>query len=145
LPVAILGTEEFDVISIEPFTICLSEVAPIRGSYEDVAEPVVDADECECTTEGPDGYTDLTLKFRTQEIIAALIGDNGELAKGDELMLTLRGELYDGTAIQGTDCVVLVGNVPKWLEARGSDINGDGVVNLLDLAELATYWLESAE
>ncbi|GAJ01235.1 unnamed protein product, partial [marine sediment metagenome] len=41
--------------------------------------------------------------------------------------------------------VVLVGNVPRHLLVRGADINGDGVVNMLDVAKLAEYWLESCE
>ncbi len=34
---------------------------------------------------------------------------------GQMLEVTLTGELFDGTAIQGTDCVKLVGNIAKWL------------------------------
>jgi len=36
----------------------------------------------------------------------------------------------------------LVGNVPKWVGASLSDINGDGVVNILDLSIITQYWLE---
>lgn len=144
LPVAVLGSEDFDVNAIEPFSIRLSEVAPIRGSYEDVATPVTDGNECECTMTGPDGYTDLTLKFMTQEIVEELLRTEDELADGQELSLTVTGELTDGTVITGSDCVVLVGNVPKWLAAKRWDGNEDGVVNLLDLAEMAQYWLESS-
>lgn len=45
LPVAVLGTEEFDVTTIDPLSILLSReeveegVAPIRSDYEDVATP----------------------------------------------------------------------------------------------------------
>ncbi|GAI42690.1 unnamed protein product, partial [marine sediment metagenome] len=62
LPVAILGSEDFGVTTIDVASIRLAEVAPIRSSYEDVVTPVSDGNECECTTEGPDGYLDLTLK-----------------------------------------------------------------------------------
>ena len=133
-----------DVSTIDAASIFLDGVPAIRSSLEDVATPVADGNECECTTEGPDGCTDLTLKFKTQEIVATLLGANGELAAGDELMLTLRGELYDGTVIEGNDCVRLVGNVPKWLAAQRADVNGDGVVNFLDLSMFAEYWLESS-
>ena len=143
LPVAILGTEDFDVNTIDIASIRLADVAPIRSSLEDVATPVSDGNECECSEAGADGFTDLTLKFKTQEIVEELIDGQNELTKGQTLTLGLAGELFNGTAIQGADCVVLVGNVPKWLGARGSDINGDGVVNILDFALMAEYWLES--
>jgi len=60
--------------------------------------------DCDCTTEGPDGYIDLVLKFDTQKIVTAL----GGLYDGDELLLTLTGEALDGTPIGGTDCVVII-------------------------------------
>jgi hypothetical protein len=66
-----------------------------------------------------------------------------ELGKGQTLMLTMSGELYDGTSIEAVDCVKLVGNVSKWLLAQDSDVNEDGKVDFFDLAELANYWLES--
>ena len=52
---------------------------------------------------GPDGYDDLTLKFKTQEVVEAL----GDVNDGDELTLKLTGELYDGTPIEGEDVVVI--------------------------------------
>jgi len=60
------------------------------------------------------------------------------------LALTLTGELLDDTGIEGTDCVRLVGNVPKWLEARRWDVNGDGLINMTDFIVFAENWLESA-
>jgi len=105
LPVAILGTEDFDVSTIDPVSIRLAGVAPIRSSVEDVSAPVEDSqDVCDCTTQGADGYTDLTLKFDTQEIVSAL----GEVADGDVLVLTLTGKSYDGIPIEGKDCIVVL-------------------------------------
>ena len=105
LPVAILGSEDFDVGMIDVATIRLAGVAPIRSSYEDVAAPVWDRqEECECTTEGPDGYLDLTLKFETKDIVEAL----GEVVDGEELMLTLTGALLDETPIEGADCIIVL-------------------------------------
>jgi len=143
LPVAILGSEGFDVSQIDAASVRLAGVAPIRSSYEDVATPAANMNECDCTTEGPDGYTDLTLKFKTQQIVEELVNAQGELADGEVLVLTLTGVLSDQTPIEGADCIVLVGNVPKALAAKRWDYNGDGIVNILDFAELATYWLES--
>jgi len=82
----------------------LEGVPTVRWSKEDVSTPVgEDADECECTTADPDGYPDLTLKFDRLAIVAAL----GEVYDGDVIPLTITGELYDGTLIQGTDCVII--------------------------------------
>ena len=75
----------------------------IRSSYEDVATPLIDANECECSTEGPDGFMDLTLKFETQAIVEAL----GEVSDGDELALYLTGLLYDEAQIEGSDCIII--------------------------------------
>jgi len=145
LPVAVLGSEDFDVNNIDVASIRLADVAPIRSSFDDVATPVADGNECECTTEGPDGYTDLTLKFKTQEIVEKFINAPNELVGGLTLSLTLTGALSDGTLIEGTDCVLLVGNVPRAIAAKRADINGDGVVDFRDLTIVANYWLESSE
>jgi hypothetical protein len=105
LPVAILGSEDLDVFNIDPDSVRLEGVAPVRYSYEDVSQPVSNqTDDCDCTTEGPDGYIDLVLKFDTQEIVTAI----GSVYDGDELLLTLTGEDLIGTPIEGTDCVVII-------------------------------------
>jgi hypothetical protein len=110
LPVTILGSEDIDVFNIDPASIRLEGVAPISSSYEDVATPVLDSeDECECTTEGPDGYLDLTLKFETHEIVAAI----GGASDGDLLLLILTGEYVDETQIVGMDCVIIIAKKDK--------------------------------
>jgi len=60
-----------------------------------------------CTTEGPDGYMDLTLKFDTQEIVSAL----GEVSDGQVLVLHLASNLkeeFGGLPIVGEDVVVIL-------------------------------------
>lgn len=107
LPVAILGTADFNVSDINPATITLEGVSIIRSAPEDVASPVYEPTEnCECNTLGPDGYMDLTLKFDQTLIVEAL----GDMAVGDIIPLTISGELFDGTPFEGSDCVVIVGN-----------------------------------
>ena len=103
LPVAILGSEDFDVTEIDVLSVRLAGISAIRSRFEDVATPPEDANECECSTEGSDGYLDLTLKFETQAIVEAL----GEGADGDEWILELTGTLYDETEIIGEDCVII--------------------------------------
>lgn len=142
LPVAILGSEDLDVTTIDVASIQLEGVAPIRSSYEDVATPVADGQDCECTEEGPDGFLDLTLKFKKTEVIAAL----GEVQDGNLVPLTLTGMLreeFGGTPIEGSDCVRIKGEVPDGILAAKADINKDGVVNLADLAILKQHFWKS--
>ena len=108
LPVAILGTEEFDVTTVDPALVLLEGVAPLRWAMEDVAtpfEPFTGKEACDdCTTEGADGYLDLTFKFDKQAIVDAL----GEVEDGECVVLHLTGNLKDesgGTAIVGEDVV----------------------------------------
>ena len=105
MPVAILGTGTGDVNDIDVSTLLLEGVAPLRHSYDDVSAPLVDGDECDCTTDGPDGFMDLTLKFKNQDLVAAL----GALSRGEVLPLTLTGTLLDGTPISLTDCMIVKG------------------------------------
>jgi len=104
LPVAILGTEDFDVTAVDRASILLEGVPSMRTRMEDVAAPVDDRQDCGCTEEEPDGYADLTLKFDKEGIVAAL----GEVNPGEQVVLTLTGKLTDGTPIAGADCVVIV-------------------------------------
>jgi len=102
LPVAVLGTADFDVSMIDVASLQLEGVAPMMSAYEDVAEPFT-GDLCGCTEAGPDGFIDLALKFRTQDILGAI-----GLPQGFQV-LTLTGALIDGTPIEGQDCIVFVG------------------------------------
>ena len=105
LPVAILGIEDFDVTTVDPATVLLEGVAPLRWNFEDVSTPLEPgADTCECTTEGPDGYMDMTLKFDHREILAAL----DLVTDGEVKVLTLTGMTYDSIPIMGQDCVVII-------------------------------------
>lgn len=109
LPVAVCGTEEFDVTTIDPTTIQLTiegveeGVMPLRWSYEDVATPYT-GEPCGGHALGGDGYLDLTLKFGTQDVVNTLgLYD----FKGETILLILTGNLkeeFGGTPIQGQDC-----------------------------------------
>jgi hypothetical protein len=110
LPVAIMGLEDFDVTQIDPTTIRLFrkgvadpiEVAPLRWSLEDVGIPyepfIGKVGAYDCLEYYPDeygvfdGYLDLSLKFKAQEVVAAL----GEINDGDVLVLQLSGYLKEG-------------------------------------------------
>jgi hypothetical protein len=105
LPIAVLGSAEFDVYNVDVSSLCLSGVAPLRYDFEDVGTPPSNGNDCDCTSEGPDGFVDLTLKFQRSEIVAAL----GMVSVGDVIPLTLTGNLVDGEPFEGTDCVTIVG------------------------------------
>ncbi|MHC4657997.1 MAG: NHL repeat-containing protein [Planctomycetota bacterium] len=141
VPVAILGTEDFDVNEIDVASVRLEGVAPIRSSFEDVATPVSDSNDCNCITDGPDGYFDLTLKFETQRIVEAI----GDVNDGDVVALMLTGVLFDPmpfeTPIEGADCILIRG---RHKPISPADINKDGVVNAADFAIFAQNWLQSS-
>jgi hypothetical protein len=93
IPVAIAGTDSLDVSQIDPESILLEGVSPIRWNMEDVATPYEPysgkEEETDCTEEGV-------------------------------LVLTLTGQLKDefgGTPIQGEDVIIVI--VPR----RGSQQN----------------------
>jgi len=111
LPVAILGSETFDVAQIDPASLLLNGIPPLRWSYEDVCghdDMPVHTDMNGDDEEMPDGYEDMTLKFSTQEIAATL----GDVARGDIVTLTMTGLLLDGSSISGEETVWIV-QVPK--------------------------------
>jgi len=103
-PVAILGTDEFDVKDIDPKTVRLNGIEPLRWSYQDVATPYTGTDNC-CWEMGGDGYRDLVLHFDSQALAGTL---SGYTVKGDPIDVTITGSTWCGASIEGTDCVWVV-------------------------------------
>ena len=111
LPVAILGTADFDVAQVDITTLWIEGVAPLRSAYEDVTtpfDPATGKEDCfeDCTYEGPDGFLDLALKFSVQEIVGAL----GDVEDRQCRVVKLTGTLIDGTPIVGEDVVLILKN-----------------------------------
>ena len=103
---AILGSTEIDVTRIDTSTILLEgNISPVRYNFQDVSQPGIGM-ECSCSTEGPDGFTDLTLKFDNSEIAAALF----PYTDGAVRVLTVTGQMLDGTLFSGSGCVVVRAN-----------------------------------
>lgn len=99
-PMAILGTDTFDVTTIDVSTIKVNDVPIERYALEDVATPYIGAqsdpaDKNECNDDEGDGYMDLTLKIKTKDL---------GLSEGEHY-LTVTGQLSDGTAFTGKDVV----------------------------------------
>ena len=103
--VAILGSEDFDVMTVDPSTVQIEGASPLRWKLKDVATPydtdTIQGDCRDCTRKGRDGFLDLTFKFKKQDIVKAI----GPVNNGDCLVLNLTGETFDGTAIIGDDVV----------------------------------------
>ena len=126
LPVAILGSADIDVTTLDPATILITRegfdpIAPIRYSYDDVGAPSEgepcacdDLDEDGLDEDGldGDGITDLTLKFSMPELVEGL--GLKEVASREIIPLTIMGETEDGTLIMGEDCVKIINKFKWW-------------------------------
>ena len=119
VPVALVGSINFDVATIDPDSLTLARadgaggsVAPLsdrRGPgivIEDVATPFSE-EPCGCHELGGDGIDDLSLKFSTSEMNRTL--ELNTLSRGETIGLVLRGTLHDGTTFEGLDCIVIPG------------------------------------
>lgn len=100
LPVAILGSPEFDVTTIDPETIGIEGVnLASRGSAK--------APKLACSYEdvNVDGYLDMMAFFDVQDLVTA------EVLTDTTIELTITGNLFEehgGTLIEGTDSVNIV-------------------------------------
>ncbi len=81
LPVAILGSDLFDVTMVDPSTVTLMGVPARHWAFEDVSTS------SDCSVSGGDGYLDLVLHFDSRALVAAL----GEVSDGDMVDLMLEG------------------------------------------------------
>ncbi|MCZ6654122.1 MAG: right-handed parallel beta-helix repeat-containing protein [Planctomycetota bacterium] len=118
LPVALVGTAEFDPTEVDLSTLQLSRADGVGGSvapnegppgphseFEDVGTPL-DGETCDCHELEGDGIVDLSMKFQTQELMEALELDS--LPGGAVVELELSGSLVDGTPFNAGDCIVIV-------------------------------------
>ncbi len=150
LPVALVGTDTFDVTQVDLSSILLvrkdgegGSVAPNEGppgpfsEFEDTATPFAGEEQCDCHELEGDGLLDLMMHFKTDEVVPAL-GLN-DFDPGALVPLTLIGTLLDGTPFSASDCVRLVppgagdgllavgSNLPgAWLDLSPLDLQLDG-------------------
>jgi photosystem II stability/assembly factor-like uncharacterized protein len=97
LPVAILGSSSFDVITVNPATINIGVVQlASRGSAKTpkLAYSLSDVNS--------DGYLDLVANFEIQALV------NAGVLTPTTVTLTLKANLYDTTPIEGTDSANIV-------------------------------------
>ncbi len=136
LPISILGTAEFDVTTIDLSTVQLTRadgvggaVAPHEGPpgphsvFEDTATPF-EGEPCDCHDLGTDGFVDLSMHFKTVDVVAALELD--DLPPGDLVELVITGNLLDETPFAASDCVRLVppGTAPGQLSVESNIFRG---------------------
>ena len=118
LPVALVGTDEFDPTEVDLSTLQLSRTDGVGGSvgpnegppgphsvFEDLASPF-GGEVCECHDLGGDGIDDLSMKFRTDEMVEA--SELDALPGGAVVELVLSGSLLDGTPFAASDCIVIL-------------------------------------
>jgi hypothetical protein len=141
LPVALVGMEGFDVAEVDIDTIQLSRADDVGGSVaphegppgphtvmEDVATPFP-GELCDCHELTGDGIMDLSLKFKSGDLVEALELDG--LPAGSLVELVVSGQLLGGTEFAASDCIRIV---------PPGDINGDGAVGVADLLILLATW-----
>ncbi|MHC4416241.1 MAG: FG-GAP-like repeat-containing protein [Planctomycetota bacterium] len=146
LPVALVGTESFDVEEVDIASLRLSRADGVGGNaapnegppgphtvLDDVATPFA-GELCDCHDLAGDGVLDLSMKFMTQIVVAAL--ELNDLPAGATVELVLTGTRQDGTPFRASDCI---GLVPP------GDLDGNGLVDIRDLTALLAAWGPCAE
>ena len=110
IPVAVLGSLEFDAVNVDAETVRLSrdgvseKIKPLGWVHADVGTPLVGG-LCACHKLRGDGVDDLELYFSIDEL-ATTLGLGGHI--GETIPLTLSGKMLTGEAISGVDCAVLI-------------------------------------
>jgi len=84
VPVAVLGTSDFDVATVDPSSVVFAGASAVKWALEDV---------------NGDGKLDLVLHFNTQQLASL---------EKTSMTATLTGFTYNGIPIQGTDTVNIV-------------------------------------
>ena len=102
LPMAIAGTDYFDVADINLDTVTINgDIFPVKASIGSVISPLT-GDLCDCQVAGDDGVDDLMLHFKRRQVVSGLGLDQ----QIDEIVpITVEGLLNDGTPFSATDCV----------------------------------------
>ena len=103
--VAILGSEDLDVMSVDPRSVQIDGISPFNWKLKDAATPYdtdgMQGDCRDCTRKGRDGFLDLVLMFKRKDIAKAI----GPAKHEDCLVLTLTGQTFEGKVIMGDDVV----------------------------------------
>ncbi|MBL8863485.1 MAG: hypothetical protein JNK02_15955 [Planctomycetes bacterium] len=108
--IALLGKATQNVLDVDPASVaiwredCLAgPVYPVSYGYEDVAAPWQRDVRCGCTTQGPDGFVDLRLRFERAQLVQGLGLAN--LPQGSTHRLVLTARTFSGCELVASDCV----------------------------------------
>ena len=118
LPAAVLGSKALDVSKIDPQTLRLmvgqrpkKGIAPLKWAVQDVATPykpyLGKVNSSDCSDSGPDGYNDLTVRFKLDAVADYLLA----LKDGTVIVLTITGKMkpeFGGAAFTGEDVALIV-------------------------------------
>jgi hypothetical protein len=102
-----LGNWLFDPYDVDWDTLLLEGVSPFVTGTNDVAGPYV-GPLCGCTTAGPDGVDDLVMVFDSAAVVAAV-----GVKKPGEYIVTLTGQMNDGTPFRFQDCIEIPSPKPE--------------------------------
>jgi hypothetical protein len=118
LPVSILGTMDFDVSTIDISSLQMARADGVGGTVtpnegppgphtviEDTGTPF-EGEPCDCGDLGEDGINDLSMKFKTPQIVAAF--ELNDLPGGAVVEFVVSGTLLDGTPFTARDCISIV-------------------------------------
>lgn len=94
LPVAILGSPKVNVSQVDLTSIKLAGITPVRSAVSNLQG---------------DGYANLVLHFRNQDLAGVLVG----VTDGEVVGLELTGVLLDGTVLKGTDSITVMAKQGK--------------------------------
>jgi len=110
IPIAVLGTVDFEVFRIDPASVRISrdgidgEVRPVGWAYTDVGTPLIGG-LCACHKRRGDGLDDLEFSFQIGDIVDALTLEG---QAGKTIPLTLSGTLETGETFEGADCAHVI-------------------------------------
>ncbi len=94
LPVALIGSADLDVTQVDLGSVMLAGLVPVKTAMADIQE---------------DGYVDIVMHFRDQDVAGLLAGSED----GEVVGLELTGEMMDGMLITGADSLTLIGDHGK--------------------------------
>ncbi len=131
--IAVVGTDVFDVSSIDMDSLMLQRADGVGGTVEplrhgwrpmvfqqDVVTPF-DGDLCDCHRMRRDSVDDLVVRFSTRDIVREL--ELRGISPKMPMPLTLHGLLLDGTPFEASDCILTTGRRPSGRE-RGISTGG---------------------
>ncbi|MHC5022968.1 MAG: hypothetical protein ACYTGG_03515, partial [Planctomycetota bacterium] len=124
LKVMLAGTTWLDVMQIDQSTIRLRRADGLGGEampndgppgpkiqFKDLVTPSLSGEDCNCDVSNTaDGLMDLEIPFRASALADAL--DLHELPAGASVPLVLSAQQFDGTPVEGRDCVLVLPDAP---------------------------------